>query len=104
MQSKKSSLIAGGFVVLLVSGLVMALPLASAQSTVAVSIPLGAGLGKAEAPGYAPAAITVIIGVNNTVTWQNNDNASHTVTPMNVPSSGSWSVGSGNLPAGQSYS
>lgn len=31
-------------------------------------------------PGYSPAAITVVIGVNNTVTWTNSDVAIHTVT------------------------
>jgi len=32
---------------------------------------------------YSPTTITVVIGVNNTVTWTNNDNIAHTVTADN---------------------
>lgn len=31
-------------------------------------------------PGFSPATTTVVIGVNNTVTWLNNDTATHTAT------------------------
>jgi plastocyanin len=87
------------------SGLMVALPTASAAvSTVAVSIPSGAASGAAAAPGYAPATINIVIGVNNTVMWTNDDGAPHTVTPSTVPAGASWSVGSGNLVAGASYS
>ncbi len=34
-------------------------------------------------PGFSPTTITVVIGVNNTVTWTNNDNGPHTVTDVN---------------------
>ena len=46
-------------------------PVAVAQSTVSVNI-----------QGYAfnPPSIVVVIGVNNTVTWTNNDAVTHTVT------------------------
>lgn len=33
-----------------------------------------------DSPGFSPATITVVIGVNNTVTWINNDTAIHTAT------------------------
>lgn len=90
----------------------MALPLASASSspsTVVVSIPSGAGSGQSAAPGFSPDAITVVIGVNNTVTWTNNDTSgkgtSHTVTPTTQPSGGSMpSTGSGNISPGAAYS
>lgn len=49
------------------------------------------------APYYSPQTITVVIGVNNTVTWVNNDDAPHTVTA----SDGSFN--SGNINAGQSW-
>jgi plastocyanin len=104
MQISRSSLLTGAAILLVLSGSLTLLPLASAQSTVMVSIPRGSGVSSAAAPGFSPHAITVVVGVNNTVTWMNNDNASHTVTPENVPSPGSWSVGSGNLAAAQSYS
>lgn len=47
---------------------------------------------------YSPRTVTVVIGVNNTITWVNNDDAPHTVTA----SDGSFS--SGNMNAGQSWS
>lgn len=50
------------------------------------------------APYYLPQTITVVMGVNNTVTWVNNDDAPHTVTA----SDGSFN--SGNLNAGQAWS
>ena len=46
---------------------------------------------------FSPLQVTVAIGVNNTVTWVNNDNAAHTVTAKD----GSFS--SGNVGAGASY-
>ena len=46
---------------------------------------------------YSPTTITVVIGVNNTITWANNDNAPHTVTAND------GSFNSGNLNAGQSW-
>jgi len=33
-------------------------------------------------PGYSPDVIHVVIGVNNTVTWTNNDQTTHTVTAI----------------------
>jgi plastocyanin len=33
-------------------------------------------------PGYSPDTIHVVIGVNNTVTWTNNDQVTHTVTAI----------------------
>jgi plastocyanin len=58
-----------------------------AGGTVAVSILSGAyspyagyGEGPAKPFGYSPSNMTVVIGVNNTVTWTNNDDTIHTVT------------------------
>ena len=47
------------------------------------NIPQGAEANTA-VPGYSPATITVVIGVNNTVQWTNNDVAPHTVTASSV--------------------
>jgi plastocyanin len=47
-------------------------------------------------PGFSPTTIVVVIGVNNTITWTNNDTAAHTVTDVGV-------FDSGNLPPGQKY-
>ena len=63
-------------------------PPASAQSTVNVSI-----------KGFAfnPAAITVVIGENSTVTWTNQDSVTHTVT------SDTGAFNSGDLSSGQTF-
>ena len=44
-----------------------------------VAIAQGAGANVTN-KGFAPNTITVVIGVNNTVLWTNNDNSPHTVT------------------------
>jgi plastocyanin len=66
-------------------------PIANA---VHVSIIPGAG---SYATGYNPDNITVVIGVNNTVIWTNNDNEPHTVTA----SDGSFD--SGNMNPGATF-
>ncbi len=69
---------------------------------VKVSIPSGAA-NPSNAPGYAPDNITLVVGVNNTVTWSNDDTAPHTVTSVNVPA-GATSFDSGNMNSGQTFS
>jgi plastocyanin len=104
-MSHKASIMAGGLALIIISGLVLSLPFANAQSTVVVSIPNGtSSLGAAGAPGYKPSSVTVVIGVNNTVTWANNDTAHHTVTPGNEPAGATWSVGSGDMAPNAVYS
>ena len=73
----------------------------SGASGVTVSIPKGAG-NPANPPGYAPDRLTVVIGLNNTVTWSNDDTAPHTVSGTNVPA-GALPFGSGNMDAGSKY-
>lgn len=46
---------------------------------------------------YSPDNITVIIGVNNTVEWTNNDQATHTVTEVN------GTFDSGDIAPGQTF-
>ena len=70
-------------------------------STVKVSIPSGSG-NPSNPPGYAPDKITLVIGVNNTVTWSNEDTAAHTVTSSAVPT-GATSFNSGNMNAGTTF-
>ena len=48
-------------------------------------------------PGYSPADITVVIGMNSTVTWVNQDSVPHTVTATN------GLFNSGNLDPGKSF-
>ena len=68
----------------------------SSHSGPVVSIQPGSALNTTKTY-YSPSTITVVIGVNNTVTWINNDNAPHTVTAT------SGSFDSGNLNQGQSW-
>lgn len=71
-------------------------PSNASAAGVVVSIVPGAGENTA-IPGYSPDSITVVIGVNNTVEWTNNDSAPHTVT------ANGGSFYSGNLAPGQSF-
>ena len=62
------------------------------------------GVGDNPSLDFTPTNATIVIGVNNTVTWTNGDSAAHTVTPKSQPSGGDWpAAGSSNLAAGQSY-
>ena len=51
----------------------------------------GSGANASIAQSFSPTPVTVVIGVNNTVTWVNNDSAPHTVTANDA------SFGSGNI-------
>jgi plastocyanin len=77
MSRVNSVVTVGAFALLLLSGIATAIPAASAITTVQVSMPAGAGNGPNSAPGFTPDTITVVIGVNNTVEWTNNDSPSH---------------------------
>ncbi|HUI01615.1 MAG TPA: cupredoxin domain-containing protein [Nitrososphaerales archaeon] len=67
-------------------------------STVQVSIYKGSA-DSSDPPGYTPDSITLVIGVNNTVTWTNNDSVHHTVTSTSAPSGGSFNSGNMNSSA-----
>jgi plastocyanin len=69
----------------------------SSAQPVQVSVYSGSG-SSANPPGFRPDVITLVIGVNNTVTWTNNDSVAHTVTSTSAPSGGSFN--SGNMHAG----
>jgi len=68
--------------------------------TIPVSIYDGA-FNPNDPPGYYPDRIVLVIGVNNTVIWTNNDTAAHTVTSSIAPQCGTFS--SGNLNPGDTY-
>ncbi|MBI3022656.1 MAG: cupredoxin domain-containing protein [Thaumarchaeota archaeon] len=68
----------------------------SPTTTSSVSIVSGAAVDTSN-PGYLPAKITVIIGVNNTIRWTNDDNAPHTVTAADK------SFDSGNMNQGDTF-
>ena len=64
-------------------------------------MPKGAG-NPSGAPGYAPDKIVVVIGVNNTVTFTNNDTVHHTVTSSSVPK-GASQFNSGDMGPGATW-
>jgi plastocyanin len=70
-------------------------------STIAISIESGAS-NSANGPGYNPDKIVLVIGINNTVIWINNDSAHHTVTTSSAPSGASFN--SGDMGPGATYS
>jgi plastocyanin len=67
-----------------------------APKSVGVSIVSGAGT-NTSGTGFAPKNIIVVLGINNTVVWTNNDSSPHTVTAND------GTFNSGNLAPGQSY-
>ena len=100
-MSLRPALAAGAFFLFVLSGLIIALPLASAQSTVSVSIPKGADVNTAP-PGYLPGNVTVVVGINNTVVWTNNDASDHTVTSTSIPA-GATAFDSGLFAPGKNF-
>ena len=70
-----------------------------------VQIPNGASSNQSSLGnlGFYPNTITVVIGVNNTVTWTNNDVTTHTVTSLSVPA-GAKAFNDGSLGPGSTFS
>jgi plastocyanin len=67
----------------------------SGASPLQVSIYNGSA-NSANPPGYSPDSLTLVVGVNNTVTWTNNDSAHHTVTTTSAPTGGDFDSGNMN--------
>jgi plastocyanin len=63
----------------------------------AINVSIAQGAANPSSKGYAPDNLTVVIGVNNTVTWTNDDSSIHTVTAND------GSFDSGYLNPGDSY-
>jgi plastocyanin len=68
----------------------------------AVQVTLPVGVGTNQSYNFQPKTITLVIGVNNTVTWANIDAAPHTVTSTSVPT-GAASFNSGNMVHGTTF-
>ena len=79
-------------------GVTTATTTTSAASGPVVSILSGSAMQMPSGIYYSPETITVVMGVNNTVTWVNNDDVPHTVTATD------GSFNSGNMNAAQSWS
>lgn len=61
------------------------------------TINMPVGVGSNQALNFIPATVTLVIGVNNTLVWNNKDTATHTVTATD------GSFDSGDMKKGQSY-
>ena len=72
-------------------------PGSAGGSTLTVSMVPGSGGNTSIGKAYLPDPITVVVGVNNTLKWSNDDTAPHTVTANDA------SFDSGNVAPGQSY-
>ena len=73
----------------------------SAGHSPIVSVNIANGSGS-QRLSFAPATLSIVIGVNNTVEWINNDTSAHTVTSKTVPA-GATSFDSGNLAKGNVF-
>jgi len=65
-----------------------------------ITIPFG--VGDNESLNFQPSSLTVVIGVNNTMVWDDLDAEQHTVTSMSVPP-GAAKFNSGILNQGQMF-
>jgi len=68
----------------------------------AVAVSIAAGQTSYPNKGFTPDNITVVVGVNNTVTWTNYDASIHTVTSTSAPP-GAAPFDSGYLNSGDSF-
>lgn len=75
------------------------LTIAAQPGTASVVMPNGAA---SDELNFSPANVTVVIGVNNTVVWTNQDVTNHTVVSKQVPS-GAASFSSSLIPPGGHY-
>ncbi len=69
-------------------------------STEVVNMP--SGVGSVQSLNFNPSTITVVVGVNNTIKWVNQDSTAHTVTSTSVPG-GANSFDSGTINPGLTY-
>src|SRR6266849_932619 len=69
-----------------------------------ISIPIGAGITQSS-QGFSPSSVTVVIGVNNTVTWTDNDNKmdANGYEPRHIVAANDKSFTSNSLAVGDQF-
>jgi plastocyanin len=67
-----------------------------------VQVSMPHGVGTTQSFNFQPSALNLVIGINNTVMWTNNDSAPHVVSAMSVPS-GATKFASGNMMPGATF-
>jgi plastocyanin len=76
----------------------------TAASGAAVKIIIPSGVNLNHALNFQPSTLTLVIGVNNTVSWVNQDSTDHTATFSVVPSGvKASSISAGDIPPGTSF-
>lgn len=55
------------------------------STTTNIAVPSGTGASN-QALTFTPQTVKLVVGVNNTITWTNNDNTNHTITFDSAPS------------------
>jgi len=68
-----------------------------------VNVLIPSGTGASSSLNFSPNSVTVVIGVNNTVVWANDDATLHTVTSSSVPD-GAQSFNDASLSPGSTFS
>ena len=63
----------------------------------------GGAASSSNAPGYRPDDITLVIGINDTVTWTNDDSSAHTVTSTSAAPCASFDSGNMNSRAAYTH-
>ena len=74
----------------------------SSGAPASVQIILPDGVGDNESLNFQPSKVTVVVGLNNTVIWNNTDYVQHTVQSVVTPS-GAKAWNSGILNEGQTF-
>lgn len=91
----------GGYFAIANFGLLARSTSTTAQEKVTIILPQG--VGQNSSLNFEPANVTVVIGVNNTIEWRDNDQtAQHTVTSTSVPD-GAKMFDSSTLNGGNTY-
>jgi plastocyanin len=97
------ALVAIAIPVLIIATLAFGLTSSGPAKSVGLTINIPPGVGANQSETFEPATVTVVVGVNNTVLWTQNDISPHTVTSAQVPG-GVGTFDSGPLNKGQEFS
>jgi plastocyanin len=92
----------GVVVVVIVAGLAYFFLYNAGPAIKSVTVVMPNGVGTIQNLNFQPPAITVVIGVNNTVVWTNQDTTSHTVLNATAPIG--FGSGTSLITNGQSFS
>ena len=97
------ALVAIAIPVLIIATLAFGLTSSGPAKSAGVTISIPPGVGANQSETFEPATLTVVVGVNNTILWTQNDISPHTVTSLQVPG-GVGTFDSGPLNKGQDFS